>query len=141
VSGRRLWALLRQHYASTEAFIAEAFVANYCPLLFLDAAGRNLTPDKIGRQDRRALYAACDRFLVRLVETLQPRWTIGVGVFAAARLQDAVGSLTSGRGGAPGFAAPRVVRIPHPSPANPLANRDWGPLARAVLVREGIWTD
>ncbi len=137
VSGRRLWGLMRQHYGTTEAFIAEAFVANYCPLLFLGEAGRNLTPDKIAKQDRSALYEACDRFLLRLLETLRPRWTVGVGAFAAARLQEVVGSTNDG----PGSPPPRVIMIPHPSPANPRANRDWAGLAKAVLLREGVWTD
>jgi len=133
VSGRRLWGLLRQHYDTTDALIAEAFVANYCPLLFLDEAGRNLTPDKIAREDRGALYEACDRFLLRLLQALRPRWAVGIGTFAAARLQEVVGSAGSAS------PAPRVVMIPHPSPANPQANRDWAGTARAVLVREGIW--
>jgi single-strand selective monofunctional uracil DNA glycosylase len=135
VSGRRLWGLMRQRYSTAEEFSKDAFVANYCPLLFLDEAGRNLTPDKIAKQDRAGLYAVCDRFLLLLMEALQPRWAVGVGAFALQRLQAVLGTRTDEAR----FAAPRVVMIPHPSPANPRANRDWAGLARTILVREGIW--
>ena len=47
VSGRRLWGLFQQRFGSAEAFFAEHFVANYCPLVFFDQS-RNLTPDKLG---------------------------------------------------------------------------------------------
>jgi single-strand selective monofunctional uracil DNA glycosylase len=46
VSGRRLWGLFAERFGSAEAFFAEHFVANYCPLAFFDG-GRNLTPDKL----------------------------------------------------------------------------------------------
>jgi single-strand selective monofunctional uracil DNA glycosylase len=135
VSGRRLWGLMREHYGTAEELSRDVFVANYCPLLFLDEAGRNLTPDKIARQDRAGLHAVCNRFLLLLLETMQPRWVVGVGVFALLRLQEATAAMTAEAR----FTVPRAVMIPHPSPANPRANRDWAGLARAILVREGIW--
>ena len=36
VSGRRLWGLFAERFGSAEAFFAEHFVANYCPLAFFD---------------------------------------------------------------------------------------------------------
>jgi single-strand selective monofunctional uracil DNA glycosylase len=131
VSGRRLWGLMRAHFGSGERFSRHAFVANYCPLLFLDDAGRNLTPDKIARNDKARLYSLCDRFLTIVIEALRPEWLVGVGAFAAQRIRAVMQTL-------PGAAA-RITSIPHPSPANPRANRDWASLARAVLEREGVW--
>jgi single-strand selective monofunctional uracil DNA glycosylase len=131
VSGRRLWGLLAEHYGSAEAFSRDAFVSNYCPLLFLDGGGRNLTPDKIARTDREALSALCDRFLTVQIQALQPRWLVGVGRFALKCLEALVPRL-------PGVQA-RITSIPHPSPANPSANRDWVAQARARLEGDGIW--
>jgi single-strand selective monofunctional uracil DNA glycosylase len=131
VSGRRLWGLLADHYRTAEDFRRHAFVSNYCPLLFLDAEGKNLTPDKIARPDREALAALCDRYLAVQVEVLQPRWLVGVGQYALKRLEALVPTL-------PGVTA-TVLSIPHPSPANPSANRDWAAQARARLEGEGIW--
>jgi single-strand selective monofunctional uracil DNA glycosylase len=131
VSGRRLWGLMRERFGSGEQFSHHAFVANYCPLLFLDEAGRNLTPDKITRNDKTRLYSLCDRFLTVLIETLRPEWLVGVGVFAEQRIRAVMQTLPA--------AAARVVCIPHPSPANPRANRDWASQARAVLESNGVW--
>ena len=52
VSGRRLWGLFRSRFPEPEQFFARFFVVNYCPLLFLDGAGRNLTPDKLNRAEQ-----------------------------------------------------------------------------------------
>ena len=54
VSGRRLWGWAALRYGSAESFFADAFVLNYCPLVFLEAvlpqpharavAGRGIAP-------------------------------------------------------------------------------------------------
>ena len=128
VSGRRFWGLMRERYSEAREFARHCFVANYCPLLFLDEAGRNITPDRIARQDQAALFAACDRLLEVVLETLQPRLLVGVGRFAEQRL----------RALRPAGNA-RVVAIPHPSPANPAANRGWSASVTAILEGEEAW--
>ena len=139
VSGRRLWALMRSHYGSPDAFSRDAFVSNYCPLLFLDAAGSNITPDKIHKDDREPLYALCDRFLAIVVGTLRPEWLVGVGAFAARRaaVLGGLGAATAPTGATE--PALRVTSILHPSPASPRANRDWAAQAEAALTAQGIW--
>ena len=62
VSGRRLWGLFAERYGTAEAFFAEHFVANYCPLAFFEG-GRNLTPDKLPADEQAPLLAACDAHL------------------------------------------------------------------------------
>ncbi len=131
VSGTRLWGLMREHYGSAKAFAADAFVANYCPLLFLDAAGRNLTPDKLRAGDRQRLEALCDHFLREMIAALAPTWVVGIGAFAERRLRLAMEGMSG--------AAIKVGSIPHPSPASPQANRDWAGLARRALEAQGIW--
>jgi single-strand selective monofunctional uracil DNA glycosylase len=128
VSGRRLWGLLRERFDDARQMSRHWFVANYCPLLFLDGTGRNITPDKLAAPDRAALFPVCDRFLAIVLETLRPRWAVGVGAFARQRLEAVASTLGI-----------EVASIPHPSPANPAANRGWARQAKAALRAEGIW--
>jgi len=127
VSGRRLWSLFRERFGTAEAFFAEHFVANYCPLAFFDQA-RNLTPDKLPAAEAAPLYAACDEHLKALVAALQPEWVIGIGGFAEARAAQALGGMKV-----------RIGRVLHPSPASPAANRDWAGAATRQLGALGVW--
>jgi single-strand selective monofunctional uracil DNA glycosylase len=127
VSGRRLWGLFRERFGTAEAFFAEHFVANYCPLAFFDA-GRNLTPDKLPAQEAEPLYAACDEHLRELVAALKPEWVVGVGGFAQARAALALRGTKT-----------RIGKVLHPSPASPAANRGWAEAATKQLVEQGIW--
>jgi single-strand selective monofunctional uracil DNA glycosylase len=63
VSGERLWGLFRERFHSPEDFFEEHFVANYCPLVFMEAGGRNRTPDKLPIDEREPLDALCDAHL------------------------------------------------------------------------------
>ena len=47
VSGRRLWGWARERFGTPEQFFSRFFVANYCPLVFLEESGRNRTPDRL----------------------------------------------------------------------------------------------
>lgn len=130
VSGRRLWALMRQRFTTAARFFEHQFVANYCPLVFMESSGRNRTPDKLPKSEREPLFAACDDYLAATIELLQPQFVVGIGGFARARV-DAVLQRVS--------PAPRALTILHPSPANPRANRDWSGEVTAVLEAAGAW--
>ena len=65
-----------------DGFFAQHYVANYCPLAFLEQSGRNRTPDKLAARERGPLFACCDRHLRRLVEIFRPEWVVGIGAFA-----------------------------------------------------------
>lgn len=127
VSGARLWGWARDRFGTPERFFARFFVANYCPLLFLEASGRNLTPDRLRAGDREPLLAACDEALRRTVAALRPRWVVGVGHWAEGRARTALEG-----------AAVTIGRIPHPSPASPAANRGWAPQAERALAALGL---
>src|SRR5262245_37829064 len=81
VSGARLWGALAERYGTPDRFFAEHFIANYCPLVFMEQSGKNFTPDKLRADERAALYTVCDRHLQALVRVLEPQWVIGVGKF------------------------------------------------------------
>jgi len=127
VSGRRLWGWAKDRFGSAERFFARFFVANYCPLAFLEATGRNRTPDKLPATERQPLFDRCDEALRRLVAWSRPQRVIGVGGFAAERAAVALGG-----------AGPPVGTILHPSPASPAANRGWAEQAERQLAAEGI---
>jgi len=127
VSGQRLWGWAKQRFGTPRRFFARFWVHNYCPLAFLAASGRNITPDKLPAGERRPLLAACDGALRRVVEQLRPQWVIGVGRWAEQRAQAALSE-----------APVRLGRIPHPSPASPLANRGWSAAAEAAFAALGV---
>ena len=55
VSGQRLWGAIAGHYGTPGRFFARHFVANYCPLVFMESTGRNRTPDKLPARERDGL--------------------------------------------------------------------------------------
>jgi len=126
VSGARLWGWAKDRYQSPTAFFERFFIWNYCPLSFMVESGANLTPDKLSKEERAALYAPCDRALVRLVETIGPRMVIGVGKFAETRAKKVLGDRVA------------IATVLHPSPASPIANRGWAPQAEAQLQALGV---
>ncbi|GAB4279308.1 MAG: single-stranded DNA-binding protein [Deferrisomatales bacterium] len=127
VSGRRLWGWARARFATPERFFRRFFVANYCPLLFLEATGRNRTPDRLPPRERDPLLRLCDRALVQTVAALAPRLVVGVGRWAETRARRALAG-----------TAIQVGRVTHPSPANPRANRGWEPLVEEELAALGV---
>lgn len=127
VSGARLWGWAREVFDTPGRFFERFFIANYCPLAFMEATGRNRTPDKLPAAEREPLLAACDRALRRTVEHLRPRLVVGVGAFAEGRAATAL----EGSGIA-------IGRILHPSPASPAANRGWAEVATRQLRELGV---
>ena len=127
VSGQRLWGWAQKNFGKAEVFFKRFFVANYCPLMFIDNGGINLTPDKLKAADARPLFAACDRALRRTIVYLKPEHVVGIGQFAATRARIVVEGLP-----------PKVSGITHPSPANPKANRGWESLIIQELGALGI---
>lgn len=128
VSGRRLWGLFAERFETPARFFREHLVVNYCPLLFLAESGRNITPDKLPAEEAAPLLEACNAHLRRVVAASRPDWLIGVGAFAEARLRDVVPD------------HPQVLRILHPSPASPAANRDWPGATTRRLQEYRVWS-
>lgn len=123
VSGRRLWGWAEARFTTPEAFFEHYFVWNYCPLCFLENSGRNRTPDKLRAGERAELYSHCDAALRGVVDATGATQVIGVGRFAAARAEAALGE-----------RALRIRYVTHPSPANPHANRGWDAHLDAVVA-------
>jgi len=128
VSGERLWGLFRDRFASADGFFEQHFVANYCPLVFMEASGKNRTPDKLPAAEREPLDEACDAHLRALLQALHPEVAVGIGAFAEKCLQRVVDD-----------SSIKIARILHPSPASPAANRGWAEAASRQLVEAGVW--
>ena len=127
VSGSRLWGFARDQFGTAELFFERFFVTNYCPLIFMEASGKNRTPDKLPKTERDSLYAACDEALRRAVRELGTTRIIGVGGFAEKRARDALAG-----------EEVTIHTLLHPSPANPRANRGWAEEARRALQSLGL---
>lgn len=126
VSGQRVWSWAKDRFGAAENFFARFYVHNYCPLVFMADTGRNITPDKLSKSEREAVYRLCDEMLANIISTLKPQRIIGVGGFAEAAAKRVVGENIA------------VNRILHPSPASPAANRDWRGTVEKELAAMGI---
>ncbi len=127
VSGRRVWGWARQQFGTPALFFERFFIANYCPLMFMEESGRNRTPDKLPARERLPLIQACDKALKETVQVLEPRLVIGIGRFAESRATEALAGMSLETGS-----------ILHPSPASPLANRGWEGQATSQLLGLGV---
>ncbi|MBH96941.1 MAG: single-stranded DNA-binding protein [Rhodospirillaceae bacterium] len=127
VSGARLWGFIRNVFKTPKRFFERCFVANYCPLVFMEDTGRNRTPDKLPINERVPLQSACNYALRDLVAYYQPNWVIGVGQFAEKRAKETLADFDV-----------KIGRILHPSPASPIANRGWAKEAAKQIAELGL---
>ena len=126
VSGRRLWGLFEEMYGTAEAFFSQAYVANYCPLIWMSESGANIPPTQLPKEQVAQIDAACQRHLCRIIEILQPRCLIGVGGYALKQLELAAASLPDMN-----FTLGTIL---HPSPASPSANKHWPEKPRQQIL-------
>lgn len=130
VSGRRLWGLIQSKWPDASDFAEEHCVFNYCPLGFLlgSKTAKNITPDKLAKEERKALEDACDSYLKDVVSLVKPKALIGVGKYAEGKFlclfsnEDYI-----------------ISSIIHPSPGNPQANNGWAEKTRDKMKELGLW--
>jgi single-strand selective monofunctional uracil DNA glycosylase len=125
VSGTRFWGWARDRFETAERFFDRVFVANWCPLVFMDDSGRNRPPDKLPAAECGPLFRACDGALGKVVATMRPSLVVGVGRFAERRARKTLG------GGV------EIGCILHPSPASPAAN-NWAGVVDEQLAALGF---
>ncbi len=136
VSGRRLWGLMMERYPDPHDFFIDHFVLNYCPLVFMEPSGKNLTPDKLPKADKDKIEEICDTYVMRVLELFSPEILVGVGKYAQKKFDSLVK-----RTDYAGATKPRVTWVLHPSPASPLANRGWAEAAVKQLVEREVWAE
>lgn len=128
VSGARLWGWAQQRFGTPKRFFRHFFVANYCPLAFMEQSGRNVTPDKLPERERAPLFTACDEALERVIQALSPEHVVGIGGFAEKRIRAILGDRPE----------VGVSSILHPSPASPKANAGWAKTIERQLAEAGV---
>jgi single-strand selective monofunctional uracil DNA glycosylase len=129
VSGKRFWGWAQERWRTADAFFADCFVLNYCPLIFLEASGKNITPDKLTAFERQQLEAVCDEHLREAVAILEPDWCVGIGAFAKKRLEIALAPSPNRK----------IAQILHPSPQSPQANKGWSQAVEITLANLGVF--
>ena len=134
VSGRRLWGLFKERFGTPAVFFQDHYVANYCPLVFMNINGKNLTPDSLPKKEALPLFALCDKALADTIELLQPQWLIGIGGFAKKKIDQVQKQFFSESKHQ--FSTAQIL---HPSPANPRANAGWETEVVKTLTDLGIW--
>jgi single-strand selective monofunctional uracil DNA glycosylase len=126
-SGKRLWGWAKDEFVSADNFFELYFVINYCPLIFFDNNGSNITPDKLPKLTQLNLNKLCDEAVAETIQLLNPLYLIGIGNYAYNRLK------------AININENIIVdSIIHPSPANPQANRGWAEQINSKFIELGI---
>ena len=118
VSGTRLWGALAERYCNAKEILSQVFIVNHCPLLLLDEAGRNITPDKLSGDAVNGLLQACDEHLKQVTEIIGAKKIIGVGKYAEKQARNVFRDYPN--------TTIEICSVWHPSPASPLANRNDG---------------
>jgi single-strand selective monofunctional uracil DNA glycosylase len=136
VSGKRLWGLFKERFGHPGNFFNDHFVANYCPLAFIEASSRNRTPDKLKPDERRILFQVCDLHLAQVIQTLEPEWVIGVGRFTYQCILRVLENADTSMHLPTNVQAASIL---HPSPASPAANKDWAGTVTRQLIELEIW--
>lgn len=126
-SGKRLWGWAEKRFGTADAFFAEHYVHNYCPLFFVEDSGRNRVPERLPKSEREPLFAACDQALRDVHEALQPEAIVAIGAFARKCAERVLADRDA-----------TIVQILHPSPASPAANRGWAEAVEPVLWDAGV---
>ncbi len=134
VSGRRFWGLMINKFDTPEKFFADHFVMNYCPLVFMEESGKNLTPDKLTKEEREPLDALCDEHLKTIIELFEPEFLVGVGKYAEKKFFRAAAQFSKKQ-----HNRLKIVSVLHPSPASPAANRGWEASAEKQLKEASVW--
>ncbi|HUR69347.1 MAG TPA: uracil-DNA glycosylase family protein [Candidatus Thermoplasmatota archaeon] len=119
-SGGKFYGWAKRRFGTAKAFFERCFVTNYCPLLLLDAQGRNIPLPSLAKHALARLQPACDAWLEDALDALAPCVLVPMGQFVEAQVRRIAPS-----------AAIHAVR--HPSPANPANNAGWGEDLDAIL--------
>ena len=130
VSGKRIWGLIEEIYGPAENAFSEIFIINHFPLWMFNNNGQNITPDKLKVSSTSELFEICNKYIVDMAQLMNVKHIIGVGKYAHKMAMNAVNSHKHKK--------ITISEIPHPSPANPLANREkgaiWKKMAEKIIT-------
>ena len=118
ISGKRIWNLIEDIYGPPSVAFKNIFVLNHFPLWMFNTSGQNITPDKLTPSVSKEIFDICNKHLVGVINALNADTIIGVGKYAHKMARLAIMKTE--------LHHVKVKEIPHPSPANPIANKDKG---------------
>ena len=118
ISGKRIWNLIEDIYGPPSIAFKNIFVLNHFPLWMFNTSGQNITPDKLNLSESKEIFDVCNKHLVDVVNALNADTIIGVGKYAHKMAKLAIMKTE--------LHHVEIKDIPHPSPANPIANKDKG---------------
>ena len=126
VSGTRFWSLMKSIAGNPKAFFSNSYVHNYCPLCFMTASGKNVTPPSLKVRERKQLESICDKSLTDVILLLNVQYIVCVGKYVETRAKLIAKNFTNWE--------IQIGSITHPSPINPAANKgDWVAIATQQL--------
>ena len=132
VSGKRFWGMMADRFPDAQDFFKDAFVVNFCPLVWMTETGKNITPDKLSKSEMEPVYKICNTYLRTVIRYYQPKIIVGIGAFAEQQVVELRNLYFADNE----FAVGRML---HPSPASPIANKFWPERAVEELVKMGVW--
>ena len=89
-------------------------------------AGQNITPEKLQLKQAKKLFDLCDQYLISITKILEPETIIGVGKYAHRMVKNAINKAEMNH--------IKLKLIPHPSPANPIANKEKGAIWKKIAT-------
>lgn len=134
VSGKRFWGMMADRFPDAHDFFDDAYVVNFCPLVWMTESGKNITPDKLPKAEMKPVYKICNAHIQTVIEYYQPKIIVGVGAFAEQQVLKLKNLYFDDKD----F---KVGRMLHPSPASPIANKFWPERAIEELVAMGVWSN
>ncbi len=127
VSGTRLWGWARDRFITPERFFERFFVANYCPLAFMEASAREPHARQAAGSGGAGAVQRVRRRAARRRACCCGRGSSSASAaFAERRARAALAGENV-----------EIGTILHPSPASPLANRGWAAGCRATTPELG----
>ena len=131
ISGKRIWGLIEEMYGTPDKAFQNIFVLNHFPLWMFNQNGQNITPDKLSISSSKLIFETCNRYLIDIVDVMNAKRIICVGKYANRMARKAIKNFNA--------LNLTIDEIPHPSPANPLANKEkgalWKKIAREVIEK------
>ena len=125
VSGTRIWGLVEEIYGAPKIAFGNIYIINHFPLWMFNEKGQNITPDKLRLGQAKDIFDACDEHLISVTKILQANTIIAVGKYAEKMAKKAMSASKNKN--------IKIKVIPHPSPANPIANKDKGEVWKRIV--------
>ena len=125
ISGRRIWSTIKEFYGSPEKAFSKIYVMNHFPLWMFDKEGKNVTPDKLPLSKSKEIFDLCNINLLKVIDALEAEKVIAVGNYSEKMIRKALKQKE--------LSNLILEKIPHPSPANPLANKEKGNVWKNIV--------